>query len=99
MSNHVAVDVGSNGGTIWVGRRDGDRFELDVTVPWNATATVRLPGDGDPDHGGPDDVTVDGVSVLGDDATLPDGVESATVTDDGVAVEVGAGTYSFERHE
>jgi rhamnulokinase len=29
MSNHVAVDVGSNGGTIWVGRRDGD--QLDVT--------------------------------------------------------------------
>jgi len=79
--------------------RDGDRFELDVTVPWNAVATVSLPGDGQPDHGEPDDVTVDGVSVLGDDATLPDGVESATVTDDGVAVEVGAGTYSFERHD
>jgi rhamnulokinase len=29
MSNHVAVDVGSNGGTVWVGRRDGRR--LDVT--------------------------------------------------------------------
>lgn len=28
MTNHVAVDVGSNGGTIWVGRRDGDSLDV-----------------------------------------------------------------------
>ena len=28
MTNHVAVDVGSNGGTIWVGRRNGDRLDV-----------------------------------------------------------------------
>jgi len=28
MTNHVAIDVGSNGGTIWVGRRDGDSLDV-----------------------------------------------------------------------
>lgn len=28
MPNHVAVDVGSNGGTVWVGRRDDDRLAV-----------------------------------------------------------------------
>jgi rhamnulokinase len=28
MTNHVAVDVGSNGGTVWVGRRDGDSLDV-----------------------------------------------------------------------
>lgn len=28
MTNYVAVDVGSNGGTIWVGRRDGDSLDI-----------------------------------------------------------------------
>lgn len=29
MTNYVAIDVGSNGGNIWVGRRDGDSLDVE----------------------------------------------------------------------
>ncbi len=77
--------------------RDGDEFALDVTVPWNTTATVVLPGEGEPES-----VTEDGTPLFGVDrpvADLPEGVESVTVEDGGVAVEVGAGSYEFERRD
>lgn len=76
-------------------QRVGEDFSLDVTVPWNATATVALPGDDTPAR-----VTEGGVVILdgdGPSGALPDGVRSVGETDDGVAVAVGAGTYSFER--
>ncbi|MFC7196349.1 alpha-L-rhamnosidase C-terminal domain-containing protein [Halosimplex aquaticum] len=75
--------------------RDGDAFALDVTVPWNATATVVLPGERQPDA-----VTEGETPLLRADgpvADLPEGIESVELGEDGVAVEVGAGSYSFER--
>ncbi|WP_459193269.1 family 78 glycoside hydrolase catalytic domain [Halosimplex sp. J119] len=75
--------------------RDDDAFALDVTVPWNATATVVLPGDERPlsaNEGGDALLGVDGPV-----ADPPEGVESIAVEDGDLVVEVGAGSYSFER--
>lgn len=82
-------------GPVEVGwERDGEDFALDVTVPWNATATVRLPTDGTPERVAAGEHVVFGTDGPSND--LPDGVRSVSETDDGVAVEVGAGSYGFE---
>ena len=75
-----------NGDLASAWERTDDGYELSVTVPWSATATVRLPDAAE--------ATVrESGSTLAD--SLPDGVTD-TVRDDGdLLVEVGAGTYEF----
>jgi alpha-L-rhamnosidase len=68
---------------------------LEVTVPWNETATVRLPE------------TEDGAGTVREGDTVlwrngrptgerPRGVDAVSLDVDGVAVEVGSGNYRFE---
>ncbi len=62
----------------------GGRLTLDVRVPPNTRATVRLPG-----------ATVAQVMEGGTSATAAVGVTSATQRGDAVVVEVGSGDYVF----
>ncbi|MFB6075499.1 MAG: family 78 glycoside hydrolase catalytic domain [Haloarculaceae archaeon] len=76
--------------------RDGDAFTMDVTVPWNATAAIHVPAEGDAT------VTVDDTTVWEDGrapAALPDGVPEVERTDDAVVVHVGAGSVTLRRTE
>jgi len=68
--------------------RDGG-FSLDLTVPWNATATVRLPVDGPVAEGG--DELWDGEAAT----DLPAGVTDVRQEGDAVVAEVQAGDYRF----
>ncbi|MFB6120839.1 MAG: alpha-L-rhamnosidase C-terminal domain-containing protein, partial [Halobacteriaceae archaeon] len=70
--------------------RTDDGLELAVTVPWNTTATVRVPAaEGD-------SIRLDGDTVWdGAPATLPAGVDDARRVDGGVAFDVTAGEYQF----
>ncbi|SFL33947.1 alpha-L-rhamnosidase [Halogranum rubrum] len=74
--------------TAW--RRDGDRFEMTVTVPWNAGATLSLPL-------GPDgELSVDGETVVpsaaSDDPPVA-GVRKTETTGHTATVLVDAGTF------
>lgn len=63
--------------------------DLEVTVPWNATATVSLPTDVDA-------VRVDDRDVTPAAASLPDGVKSVQRSgSDAPAVELESGSYRF----
>lgn len=77
--------------------RTEDGLTLAVEVPWNTTATVRVPSIADEVR-----VTESGDPVWDEDGTpadaLPDGIE-AVRADDGVALDVGAGSYQFEIRE
>jgi alpha-L-rhamnosidase len=66
-------------------RVDGKRFQLDVQIPTNTTATVSLPA------ADPNVITVDGKPV-GDVAE----VRLIGKTDDRVEFQVGSGRYRFE---
>ncbi|AHG01378.1 hypothetical protein HALLA_03050 (plasmid) [Halostagnicola larsenii XH-48] len=66
--------------------RDGDAYELAVTVPWNGRATIRLPEAADA-------TVTESNTVLVEDPT--DGVRSVENEDDDLVVEVGAGDYEF----
>ncbi|WP_436930837.1 family 78 glycoside hydrolase catalytic domain [Halosimplex halobium] len=66
--------------------RTDDGYSLSVTVPWSATATVRLPDAADAT------VRESGSSV---DGSLPDGVTETARDDGDLLVEVGAGSYEF----
>ena len=71
-----------------------DGIAVDATVPWNSTATVRLPDVCD----SPVHVTEDEHIVWNngtESEVLPDGVKSLHREDDTVVVEVGSGDYSF----
>jgi hypothetical protein len=74
--------------------RTADGLDLVVTIPWNATGTVRVPDRGD------DSVTLSesGRRIWNDGAVsgpLPDGIKSVTRDDDAVVLDVGSGTYRF----
>ncbi|WP_435102943.1 family 78 glycoside hydrolase catalytic domain [Halarchaeum sp. P4] len=77
----------------WV--RAGDGYDLDVTVPWNATATVRLPDAADR--------TVEesgvGLSADGSEDTRADvpveGVRDVRVDDGDLVLTVGSGDYAL----
>ncbi|WP_226482798.1 family 78 glycoside hydrolase catalytic domain [Natrinema amylolyticum] len=73
--------------------RTDDGLVLEAEVPWNTTATVRLPAD--------EDAVVDeGGERLweGEPAdALPNGVSSVRLEDGEFVAEIGAGTYAFER--
>jgi alpha-L-rhamnosidase len=94
--NSVDAQVDTVRGTVassW--RRGVSRFTLDVTVPGNTTAEVRIPTVGDGD-----------VLVREDDETIWErgepsgvdrpGIETIERVDDGVVVTVGGGAYRFE---
>lgn len=74
-------------------RTDGG-LSLTAGVPWNATATVRIPDLGYDSVR----VTESGRIIWSDGSTgsHPEGVESVRRTDDAVVVRVGSGTYEFE---
>ncbi|MFC7197445.1 alpha-L-rhamnosidase C-terminal domain-containing protein [Halosimplex aquaticum] len=65
-------------------RTDGG-YDLSVTVPWNGTATVRLPEAADAE------VTESGAELSADVS----GIRSVDREGDSVVVEVGSGEYEF----
>jgi alpha-L-rhamnosidase len=67
-------------------REDGDEYRLTVTVPWNVTATVRLPAAAGAT------VTESGESLAVDQQA---GVEDVRADGDDVVVDIGAGEYAF----
>lgn len=73
-------------------RRDESAFHLDVTVPWNASATVSLPATGDDNS-----VTENGDPVWSqrNTPTLSRGVTTVQRTDEAVVIDIEAGTYQF----
>ena len=73
--------------------RTDDGLSLDIEIPWNTTATVRVPADATSAT-----VTADDKVVWkdGDAAALPDGVDDATAGDDAVVLTVGSGSYAFD---
>lgn len=82
---HVRATLASPYGLVasaWALTEQG--FRLQVTVPPNAYATVRLPT-----------VRLDTVTEGGQPVTLDNGVIHVWVTDDVVQIEIGAGTYDF----
>jgi len=70
-----------------------DGLTLDVTVPWNTVATVRIP------EAAERTVTEGSTTVWDDGAAtnLPEGVASVAADDEDVLVEVAAGDYAFRR--
>jgi alpha-L-rhamnosidase len=64
-------------------------LELDVTVPWNRTATVRVPAAPDAT------VRESGTDLGGSEGERPDGIEAVERDGDRVVAEVGAGDYAF----
>jgi alpha-L-rhamnosidase len=104
---HLVVDPGTTADLAWAAasvhtrggeagvrwEQSGDALELAVTVPWNATATVRVPGAADAA------VTESGVPVwdAGPVDQPPAGVEGVARDGADVLVEVVAGEYAFVR--
>ncbi|MDS0300626.1 family 78 glycoside hydrolase catalytic domain [Halogeometricum sp. S1BR25-6] len=83
----VSASVDTSAGELAVEwEREEESYELDVTVPWNGSATVRLP-----------DAAGASVTESGDDVTegAPDGVSAVERDGDDVVLDVGAGSYSF----
>ncbi|RIJ77304.1 alfa-L-rhamnosidase, partial [Nakamurella silvestris] len=64
--------------------KDGDNFDLDITVPANTTATVVIPA-----------ANIASVTESGTAVTAAPGVTGVTDTGATVTAEVTAGTYSF----
>ncbi|MFB6140795.1 MAG: family 78 glycoside hydrolase catalytic domain [Halosimplex sp.] len=69
--------------------RTDEGYELSVTVPWNGSATVRLPDAADRD------ATESGAALSDSDADSTDGVRSVETDGDALAVEIGSGVYEF----
>ncbi|WP_415383521.1 family 78 glycoside hydrolase catalytic domain [Halosimplex sp. TS25] len=73
-------------------------YDLSVTVPWNGSATVRLP-----DVAAAADATVresgDSLSAVAEAAetvdSLPGGIQSVDRAGDALVVEIGSGNYEF----
>jgi alpha-L-rhamnosidase len=72
--------------------RTDDGYVLDAEVPWNTTATVRVPADASEVS-----IGVDGDRVWDGDAadSLPEGVDAVRSADGSVELEVGAGSYEI----
>jgi len=71
--------------------RTDDGINVDVGVPWNTTATVRLPaGDGS--------ITESDETVWADgsESSLPSGIKSVTAADGDVTLRVTSGSYEFD---
>ncbi|WP_233553786.1 family 78 glycoside hydrolase catalytic domain [Halococcus sp. IIIV-5B] len=73
--------------------RTDNGLTLDVEIPWNTTATVRIPYDGESATVEIDDVAVWENGAVG---SLPDGVDDATAGDEEVVLTVGSGSYGFD---
>jgi len=69
----------------WTRDTDG-RYDLSVTIPWNTSGTVRLPGATETV------VTESGVSLS---EGAPAGILSSELDDGDLVLEVGAGEYDF----
>lgn len=87
----VEGSVGTPNGDLAVEweRSTGDGYELTVTVPWNTTATVRLPGAAGMA------VSESDVSLVDASEGTPDGVHGVRHDDRDVTVDVGSGGYRF----
>lgn len=81
--------------------RDSDSITVDVTVPWNATATAEIPiprdGDLTADNDGAT-LTLDRgpLAVTGTPGYRPDGVGAIEQHAERVSADLGAGSYEFE---
>lgn len=75
-------------------RTDGG-IAMDVTIPWNATGTVRIP-----DLGASKVEVREGNRLIWKEGrtpgSFPDGVKSVSRADDAIIVEIGSGKYDFE---
>jgi alpha-L-rhamnosidase len=78
--------------------RTEDGLALSCTVPWNTSATVRVPGGARADSGtgGGRSVRLDGEPLNADGAS---GVQSVRTENGDLLVEVGSGEYQFTRQD
>ncbi|MYJ35580.1 MAG: Bacterial alpha-L-rhamnosidase [Acidimicrobiaceae bacterium] len=93
---HARAEVSTVRGDISAGwRRENDTFELDVAVPPNTRASVRVPklGEADPS------ITEGGVTVWNRGEPVPGrpGVTGARDDEQAVVFDVGSGDYSFTK--
>lgn len=65
-------------------KSDGERLDIQVVIPPNATAEIRLPY-----------APADGVTESGKALLQTTGISNVEVTDMGVSLEAGSGQYSF----
>jgi alpha-L-rhamnosidase len=81
---HAHASLRSMFGVIESGwRTEGKKLSLEITIPWNTTATIHVPtGTGEITEGGRPAVESEGVKLVAKEA-------------DSVVFEVGAGRYSF----
>lgn len=70
--------------------RDGNGYRLKTTIPWNTSATVRLPVAADAT------VTESGTTLEGSTDEPLSGVRTIDRENGAVILEVGSGTYEFE---
>ena len=86
----ASVDT-PNGEVASAWERTDDGYDLAVTVPWTASATVRLPN-----GAGAEAVVSESGTPLSDDAAdMPGGLTSVASDEDALVVEVESGTYEF----
>lgn len=71
-------------------KRDGERYRLSTTIPWNTSATIRLPDATDAT------VTESGTTLDGSTNEPRSGVRTIDRDNGDVILEVGSGTYEFE---
>lgn len=74
--------------------RTDDGYAIDVEVPWNTTATVRLPTDVDAATIVERETTV--WTGASESETLPDGITAVEAGDGEVVLTVESGNYSFD---
>jgi alpha-L-rhamnosidase len=72
--------------------RTDDGIHLDIKVPWNTVATVRLPIDGSGLRVHDRDIPIG----ENDSTALPEGVRVVRSTGGDIEIEVGAGSYQFD---
>ena len=70
--------------------RTPDGLSLEVDIPWNTEAQIRIPAQ-------TEDTIMEGQEILWDGSTetLSDGIYQLSVDDDSIVVKVGTGQYEF----
>ncbi|WP_436927977.1 family 78 glycoside hydrolase catalytic domain [Halosimplex amylolyticum] len=75
--------------------RTDEGYALSVTVPWNGSATVRLPGAADGEVRESGDSLPAVAEAAEADHSLPEGVQSVDRAGDALVVDVDSGDYEF----